>query len=90
MSACKMESPALLRKCASILLNPHTQVVLLPRLLSYHLQLSVFVRLSLLDRCFLHEMVPACLQMVQRPEHLLQMTQQSTCESLLFPPDQNV
>ncbi|CAI4227466.1 unnamed protein product [Auanema sp. JU1783] len=69
MSACKMESPALLRKCAMILLAPQTQ-------------LSVFVRLSLLDRCFLHEMIPACLAMVQRPEHLLQMTQQSTYDCL--------
>ncbi|VDM80780.1 unnamed protein product, partial [Strongylus vulgaris] len=43
MSACKMESPALLKKCALMLLAQQTQ-------------LSVFVRLSLLDRCFLHEM----------------------------------
>lgn len=69
MSACKMESPALLRKCANLLLSPHTQ-------------LSVFVRLSLLDRCFLHEMLPQCLQMVQRPENLIQMTQQTTCKWL--------
>ncbi|CAJ0564177.1 unnamed protein product, partial [Mesorhabditis spiculigera] len=52
MAGCRMESPALLRKCAHILLQPQ-------------IQLSVFVRLSLLDRCFLHEMIPACLSMVQ-------------------------
>ncbi|CCD62822.2 BTB domain-containing protein [Caenorhabditis elegans] len=69
MSACKMESPALLRKCANLLLSPHTQ-------------LSVFVRLSLLDRCFLHEMLPQCLQMVLRPENLIQMTQQTTYDCL--------
>ncbi|CAJ0959659.1 unnamed protein product, partial [Mesorhabditis belari] len=69
MAGCRMESPALLRKCAHILLQPQTQ-------------LSVFVRLSLLDRCFLHEMIPACLSMVQRPEHLIQMTQQSTYDCL--------
>ncbi|CAI2347296.1 unnamed protein product [Caenorhabditis sp. 36 PRJEB53466] len=69
MSACKMESPALLRKCANLLLSPHTQ-------------LSVFVRLSLLDRCFLHEMLPQCLQMVVKPENLIQMTQQTTYDCL--------
>ncbi|PAV56768.1 hypothetical protein WR25_05026 isoform C [Diploscapter pachys] len=69
MAACKMESAGLLKKCATLLLAPHTQ-------------LSIFVRLSLLDRCFLHEMIPACLQIVQRPEHLIQMTQQSTYDCL--------
>ncbi|KAF8363995.1 hypothetical protein PRIPAC_90918, partial [Pristionchus pacificus] len=69
MSAVKMESPGLLKKCSAILLSPQTH-------------LSVFVRLSLLDRCFLHEMLPQCLQMVQRPEHLIQMTQQTTYDCL--------
>ncbi|KAK5968826.1 BTB/POZ domain and BTB/POZ fold domain and BTB/POZ domain-containing protein, partial [Trichostrongylus colubriformis] len=69
MAACKMESPALLKKCALMLLAQQTQ-------------LSVFVRLSLLDRCFLHEMIPQCLLMVHRPEHLIQMTQQSTYDCL--------
>ncbi|WKX94413.1 hypothetical protein Q1695_011572 [Nippostrongylus brasiliensis] len=69
MAACKMESPALLKKCAMMLLAQQTQ-------------LSVFVRLSLLDRCFLHEMIPQCLLMVHRPEHLIQMTQQSTYDCL--------
>ncbi|TMS35730.1 hypothetical protein L596_003064 [Steinernema carpocapsae] len=69
MAACKMESPGLLQKCASILLAPHTQ-------------LSVFVRLSLLDRCYLHEMLEQCLRMIHRPEQLLEMSQQQTYECL--------
>ncbi|KHN71658.1 hypothetical protein Tcan_02134, partial [Toxocara canis] len=67
MAACKMESPGLLRKCALLLLAPHTQ-------------LSVFVRLSLLDRCFLHDLLEPCLQMIHRPEHLIEMTFQQTCK----------
>ncbi|MFH4984631.1 hypothetical protein AB6A40_011340 [Gnathostoma spinigerum] len=66
MAACKLESPGLLRKCAILLLAPQTQ-------------LSVFVRLSLLDRCFLHELLDPCLLMINRPEHLIEMTQQQTC-----------
>uniref|UniRef100_A0A914ZXR2 BTB domain-containing protein n=1 Tax=Parascaris univalens TaxID=6257 RepID=A0A914ZXR2_PARUN len=69
MAACKMESPGLLRKCALLLLAPHTQ-------------LSVFVRLSLLDRCFLHDLLDPCLQMIHRPEHLIEMTFQQTYECL--------
>ncbi|KAK6104560.1 BTB/POZ domain family protein [Brugia pahangi] len=69
MAACKMESSGLLRKCAMLLLAPYTQ-------------LSVFVRLSLLDRCFLHQLLDPCLQMLHRPEHLLEMTQQQTYECL--------
>uniref|UniRef100_A0A915N5N4 BTB domain-containing protein n=1 Tax=Meloidogyne javanica TaxID=6303 RepID=A0A915N5N4_MELJA len=44
MAACKLESHGLLRKCATILLSSQTQ-------------LSVFVRLSLLDRCRLQELL---------------------------------
>ncbi|VDN50592.1 unnamed protein product [Dracunculus medinensis] len=69
MAACKMESPGLLNKCAALLLAPHTQ-------------LSVFVRLSLLDRCFLHELLVPCLQMINRPEHLMEMSQQQTYDCL--------
>ncbi|KAK0396036.1 hypothetical protein QR680_001538 [Steinernema hermaphroditum] len=69
MAACKMESPGLLQKCASILLAPQTQ-------------LSVFVRLSLLDRCYLHEMLEQCLRMIHRPEQMLEMSQQQTYDCL--------
>uniref|UniRef100_A0A183CDJ3 BTB domain-containing protein n=1 Tax=Globodera pallida TaxID=36090 RepID=A0A183CDJ3_GLOPA len=69
MAACKLESQGLLRKCATILLSPHTQ-------------LSVFVRLSLLDRCRLQELLAQCLQMVHRPENLVEMSQQQTYECL--------
>lgn len=68
MAACKLESHGLLRKCATLLLSPHTQ-------------LSVFVRLSLLDRCRLQELLDQCLLMVQRPEHLVEMSQQQTCNA---------
>ena len=44
MSACKMESPGLMRRCANLILNPLAQ-------------LSAFAKLSLLDRCFLHELL---------------------------------
>jgi hypothetical protein len=67
MSACKMESQGLLRKCAQILLTPQTH-------------LSVFVRLSLLDRCNLQDLLPECLSMVTRPEDIIEMTQQQTCK----------
>lgn len=70
MSACKMESQGLLRKCAQILLTPQTH-------------LSVFVRLSLLDRCNLQDLLPECLSMVMRPEDIIEMTQQQTCTFFL-------
>ncbi|KAI1730303.1 BTB/POZ domain-containing protein [Ditylenchus destructor] len=69
MAACKMESHGLLRKCAQILLMPQTQ-------------LSVFVRLSLLDRCKLQELLDQCLTMVHKPDHLIEMTQQQTYDCL--------
>uniref|UniRef100_A0A0N5A882 BTB domain-containing protein n=1 Tax=Syphacia muris TaxID=451379 RepID=A0A0N5A882_9BILA len=69
MAASKLESPGLLRKCAVMLLAPETK-------------LSVFVRLSLLDRCFLHDLLAPCLQMVQKPELLMDMTSQQTYECL--------
>uniref|UniRef100_A0A1I8BIN8 BTB domain-containing protein n=1 Tax=Meloidogyne hapla TaxID=6305 RepID=A0A1I8BIN8_MELHA len=68
MAACKLESHGLLRKCATLLLSSQTQ-------------LSVFVRLSLLDRCRLQELLEMCMQMVQRAEDIMDMTQQQTCES---------
>jgi len=68
MAACKLESHGLLRKCATILLSSQTQ-------------LSVFVRLSLLDRCRLQELLEQCMQMVQRAEDITEMTQQQTCMS---------
>jgi len=69
VAACKLESPGLLRKCATILLAPSTE-------------LSVFVRLSLLDRCLLHDLLAPCLTMIQRPEHVIEMTQQQTYDCL--------
>uniref|UniRef100_A0AC35U5S0 BTB/POZ domain-containing protein n=1 Tax=Rhabditophanes sp. KR3021 TaxID=114890 RepID=A0AC35U5S0_9BILA len=69
VAACKMESPGLLKKCAQLLLSPATK-------------LSVFVRLSLLDRCYLHEMLNTCLKMITRPENLIEMTQQQTYDCL--------
>nr|CAD2172343.1 unnamed protein product [Meloidogyne enterolobii] len=69
MAACKLESHGLLRKCATILLSSQTQ-------------LSVFVRLSLLDRCRLQELLEQCMQMVQRAEDIMEMTQQQTYECL--------
>lgn len=71
MAACKMESQGLLRKCAQILLTPQTH-------------LSVFVRLSLLDRCNLQDLLPECLAMVMKPEDIIEMTQQQTCESFII------
>lgn len=65
-----MESQGLLRKCAQILLTPQTH-------------LSVFVRLSLLDRCNLQDLLPECLSMVMRPEDIIEMTQQQTCTFFL-------
>ena len=67
VAACKMESHRLLKKCAQMLLSPQTQ-------------LSVFVRLSLLDRCKMYDMLDQCLMMVQKPEHVMEMSQQQTCE----------
>lgn len=67
IAACKMESHGLLRKCAQMLLSSTTQ-------------LSVFVRLSLLDRCKMFDLLDQCLQMVQRPEHIMEMSQQQTCK----------
>uniref|UniRef100_A0AC35F991 BTB domain-containing protein n=1 Tax=Panagrolaimus sp. PS1159 TaxID=55785 RepID=A0AC35F991_9BILA len=69
IAACKMESYGLLRKCAQMLLSSTTQ-------------LSVFVRLSLLDRCKMFDLLDQCLQMVQRPEHIMEMSQQQTYECL--------
>uniref|UniRef100_A0A0K0EWS8 BTB domain-containing protein n=1 Tax=Strongyloides venezuelensis TaxID=75913 RepID=A0A0K0EWS8_STRVS len=69
VAACKMESPGLLKKCAQLLLSPSTK-------------LSVFVRLSLLDRCYLHEMLSTCLKMITRAENLIEMTQQQTYDCL--------
>ncbi|KAL3072625.1 hypothetical protein niasHS_017599 [Heterodera schachtii] len=69
MAACKLESHGLLRKCASLLLSPHTQ-------------LSVFVRLSLLDRCRLQQLLAQCLLMVHRAENIVEMSQQQTYECL--------
>ncbi|CAD5227706.1 unnamed protein product [Bursaphelenchus okinawaensis] len=69
MAACKMESQGLLRKCAQLLLNPQTQ-------------LSVFVRLSLLDRCKLQDLLAQCLTMVNRPEDIVEMSQQQTYDCL--------
>ncbi|KAI6205247.1 hypothetical protein M3Y94_00771000 [Aphelenchoides besseyi] len=69
MAACKMESQGLLRKCAQILLTPQTH-------------LSVFVRLSLLDRCKLQDLLTECLQMVHKPEDVVEMTQQQTYDCL--------
>lgn len=69
MAACKLESHGLLRKCAILLLSPLTQ-------------LSVFVRMSLLDRCRLQELLDQCMQMVHRPEHIVEMSQQQTYECL--------
>lgn len=70
MAACKLEAPGLMRKCANFILAPSTQ-------------LSVFARLSLLDRCFLHELLDTCLKAVSRPEHANDMTLQQTCEQLI-------
>uniref|UniRef100_A0A7E4ZY96 BTB domain-containing protein n=1 Tax=Panagrellus redivivus TaxID=6233 RepID=A0A7E4ZY96_PANRE len=69
IAACKMESHGLLRKCAQMLLSPFTQ-------------LSVFVRLSLLDRCKMFDLLDKCLLMVQKPEHIMEMSQQQTYECL--------
>ncbi|KAI6221428.1 BTB/POZ-like domain and BTB/POZ fold domain and BTB/POZ domain-containing protein [Aphelenchoides fujianensis] len=69
MAACKMESQGLLRKCAQILLTPQTH-------------LSVFVRLSLLDRCKLQDLLTECLQMIDKPEQIIEMSQQQTYDCL--------
>ena len=70
VAACKMESHGLLKKCAQMLLSPQTQ-------------LSVFVRLSLLDRCKMYDLLDQCLMMVQKPEHVMEMSQQQTCKFML-------
>lgn len=48
-ASCKLEAPGLIRRCVAFLLSPIST-------------LDVFEKVTLLDRCFLHELLEPCLR----------------------------